>query len=66
MTSDGGLGIIPGSSEWDRVDSVLGLHNREFNEDWIRLWTTRQITSVKVEKIREQVDLSSYLNDLLS
>lgn len=58
MTSDGGLGIIPGSSEWDRVDSVLGLHNREFNEDWIRLWTTRQITSVKVEKIREQFGVS--------
>ena len=57
MTSDGGLGIIPESNEWDRVDSVMGIHNREFNEAWIRLWT-RHITSVKVENIREQVNLS--------
>jgi hypothetical protein len=54
MTSDGGLGIIPGSEEWDLVESVLGLHDHEFNEVWIRSWTTRQITSVKLEKIREQ------------
>ena len=55
MTSDGGLGINPGSKEWDHVDAVMGLHDREFNARWIRLWTTRQITSVKVEAIREQV-----------
>jgi anoctamin-10 len=54
-TSDGGLGIIPRSEEWDLVESVLGLHDHEFNEVWIRSWTTRQISSVKLEKIREQV-----------
>ncbi|KIM72104.1 hypothetical protein PILCRDRAFT_746098 [Piloderma croceum F 1598] len=68
MTSDGGLGIIPGSEEWDHVDSVLGLHNREFNELWIRLWTTRQITSVKLEKIREQfgASIALYFSFVLS
>jgi anoctamin-10 len=55
MISDGGIGIIPGSKEWDRVDSVLGLHDHKFNEMWIRSWTTKRTAYFELEKIREQV-----------
>ncbi|KAI0333946.1 DUF590-domain-containing protein [Cubamyces sp. BRFM 1775] len=51
---DGGLGVAPGSSNWDRVESVLVLHDHAFNEAWIRAWTTRQLGFVKFDKIREQ------------
>jgi anoctamin-10 len=54
---DGGLGIIPESADWDMVESVMALHDREFNETWIRSWTTRQLASVKLGRIREQVCL---------
>ncbi|KAF8074650.1 calcium-activated chloride channel-domain-containing protein [Lyophyllum atratum] len=54
IPADGGLGITPGSSEWDLVESVMTLHDREFNERWTRSWTPRQIASVQLEKIREQ------------
>lgn len=52
---DGGLGIIPGSSGWDLIESIMALHDREFNDTWNRSWTLRQIASVQLSKIREQV-----------
>ncbi|KAI0358315.1 DUF590-domain-containing protein [Trametes cingulata] len=52
--ADGGLGVAPGSSTWDRVESVMVLHDHSFNEAWIRAWTTRQLGFVKFDKIREQ------------
>ncbi|KAI0675957.1 DUF590-domain-containing protein [Trametes maxima] len=52
--ADGGLGVAPGSSSWDRVESVMVLHDHTFNEAWIRAWTTRQLGFVKFNKIREQ------------
>ncbi|RDB23782.1 hypothetical protein Hypma_008903 [Hypsizygus marmoreus] len=54
IPADGGLGITPGSSDWDLVESIMALHDRAFNETWIRTWTPRQIASVQLEKIREQ------------
>lgn len=33
----------------------MALHDREFNETWIRGWTPRHIASVQLDKIREQV-----------
>lgn len=59
MSSDGGLGIVPGSKDWNLVDSVMALHDREFNENLIRSWATHQITSAKLEEIREQVRRAS-------
>jgi hypothetical protein len=32
MPADGGLGISPDSPDWDLVESVMALHDREFNE----------------------------------
>jgi len=54
---DGGLGIVPGCNEWDLVQSVMALHDHDFNEHWIRLWTRHRIASVQLEKIRDQVYL---------
>ncbi|KAG2053751.1 DUF590-domain-containing protein [Suillus hirtellus] len=51
---DGGLGIIPGRKEWDLVESVMALHDHDFNDHWIRLWTRHRIASMELEKIRDQ------------
>ncbi|KAG2065926.1 DUF590-domain-containing protein [Suillus decipiens] len=51
---DGGLGIISGRKEWDLVESVMALHDHDFNDDWIHLWTHHRIASVELEKIRDQ------------
>lgn len=63
--NDGGLGVVPGSTEWTRVESVLALHDREFNDMWLRSWTRRQvgfgIGKTELDKIKDQVrpDFSS-------
>ncbi|KAG6336075.1 hypothetical protein ID866_3022 [Astraeus odoratus] len=51
---DGGLGVIPECNDWDLVQSVMALHDHDFNEQWIRLWTRHRIASVQLEKIRDQ------------
>ncbi|KAG2153495.1 calcium-activated chloride channel-domain-containing protein [Suillus bovinus] len=51
---DGGLGIIPGRKEWNLVESVMALHDHDFNDHWIHLWTRHRIESVELEKIRDQ------------
>lgn len=51
---DGGLGIAPESPQWNRVESVMALHDHLYNDAWIRSWTTRQLGLVKPDKIREQ------------
>lgn len=52
--ADGGLGISPDSPEWDLIESTFPLHNRDFNDQWVRAWTLRNIASVQLERIREQ------------
>lgn len=52
--ADGGLGISPDAAEWDLVESIAPLHNRDFNEQWVKVWTLRNIASVQLDKIREQ------------
>ncbi|KAK7031750.1 calcium-activated chloride channel-domain-containing protein [Favolaschia claudopus] len=54
MPVDGGLGISPDSPDWDLVESVMTLHDREFNEKWIHAWTTSRFVSVKQGHLREQ------------
>ncbi|KAJ6621490.1 calcium-activated chloride channel-domain-containing protein [Mycena sp. CBHHK59/15] len=51
--ADGGLGISSDVPEWDLVESVMVLHDREFNERWIHAWTTSRFVSVKQERLRE-------------
>ncbi|KAF5376004.1 hypothetical protein D9757_008812 [Collybiopsis confluens] len=54
IPADGGLGVTPGVSEWDLVESVFCLHDRAFNEQWIHAWTTSKIASVSSSRIRDQ------------
>ncbi|KAG1720303.1 calcium-activated chloride channel-domain-containing protein, partial [Suillus lakei] len=48
------LFIVNGRKEWDLVESVMVLHDHDFNDHWIRLWTRHRIASVELEKIRDQ------------
>ena len=56
---DGGLGVVPGGKGWERVESVMALHDREFNDMWLRAWTRRQvgfgIGIGELDKIKDQV-----------
>lgn len=52
--ADGGLGISPDSPEWDLVESIFPLHDRSFNELWVRAWKPRTIASVQLDKVRNQ------------
>jgi len=77
-TLDGGLGILPGSKDWSRVESLMALHDHEFNDMWLRSWTRRQIgfgiSSIELDKIKDAFGeavalyfsfLSSYTSALL-
>ncbi|THG98283.1 hypothetical protein EW026_g3880 [Hermanssonia centrifuga] len=53
--ADGGIGIAPGSEQWNRVESIMALHDHLFNDTWIRAWTQRQLgINVRIDKIKEQ------------
>ncbi|KAH9933479.1 DUF590-domain-containing protein [Fomitopsis serialis] len=52
--TDGGLGVAPGSSNWDRIESVMMLHDNQFNEEWIRSWTRKELGFVTLTEIRKQ------------
>jgi hypothetical protein len=56
--NDGGLGISPGTSEWDLVESITPLHDRHFNDAWVRGWKPYQLGAVHLNRIREQVRAS--------
>ncbi|KAF9262938.1 DUF590-domain-containing protein [Marasmius fiardii PR-910] len=53
--ADGGLGINSESKQWNLVESVITLHDRRFNEQWIHAWTTKRMgVSVGLERLRQQ------------
>ena len=56
---DGGLGIVPNSKDWPRVESIMALHDHDFNDSWIRIWTRRQlgfaIGAVELDRLKDQV-----------
>lgn len=41
--TDDGLGVAPGVAEWSRVESIMALHDRDFNEHWIKSWTSKKL-----------------------
>jgi anoctamin-10 len=51
---DGGLGISPEAPEWDLIESIFPLHDREFNKHWIVAWKPRTKASIELNKIRHQ------------
>ena len=54
--ADSGLGIVPQSPEWDLVESVMVLHDHDFNAQ-IRSWSTHQTGPIPLKMIREHVSL---------
>ncbi|KAH9072296.1 DUF590-domain-containing protein [Lactarius deliciosus] len=74
--SDGGLGIHPEHDSWSRIESIMTLHDPEFNDRWIRSLTTSTSTigHGRLDEIRTQFGegvalyfafLSSYTRALL-
>lgn len=37
---EGGAGITVGQGNWDLVESIFPLHDRAFNKDWLKRWST--------------------------
>jgi hypothetical protein len=57
--SDGGLGIHPDNDAWSRVESIMALHDPEFNNRWIHSVTkTIDIGHNQLDIIRSQVRAS--------
>ncbi|KAL5398474.1 hypothetical protein PMIN06_005712 [Paraphaeosphaeria minitans] len=38
--AEGGAGITPKEGEWEDVQSIFALHDRAYNDDWIKKWST--------------------------
>ncbi|TFY71282.1 hypothetical protein EVG20_g1738, partial [Dentipellis fragilis] len=51
---DGGLGINPECEEWNRVESVMALHDSEFNKVWLHSIAKRQVGYEQLDTIRSQ------------
>ncbi|KAI0060668.1 DUF590-domain-containing protein [Artomyces pyxidatus] len=51
---DGGLGISQDSLEWTRIDSVMTLHDPQFNEVWIRSLAKQRVRFEQLDTIRSQ------------
>lgn len=52
--ADGGLGISNDAAEWDLVESITPMQNRDFNEHWVKAWKLKNLASVPLGRIREQ------------
>jgi hypothetical protein len=61
--SDGGLGIHPDNDVWSRIESIMALHDPEYNDVWIRSVTTlASVTNFghdQLDTIRTQVCFST-------
>ena len=63
-TADGGLAVDPGTEEWSRVTNIMAIHDQEFNERWLRAWSSQGIGSgsVDLDQVKDHVSpLSSVL-----
>ena len=45
----GGAGIIPKEGPWKNVESIFPLHDKAFNKEWIKKWST--MTFLKAEDL---------------
>ncbi|BFZ57345.1 hypothetical protein PYCC9005_004397 [Savitreella phatthalungensis] len=50
---DGGAALTPGLHPWRRVHSIFPLHNKEFDDRWLRRWSTKWlIDDAELEHVR--------------
>ncbi|KIY72484.1 DUF590-domain-containing protein [Cylindrobasidium torrendii FP15055 ss-10] len=54
LPSNDGLGILPGSPNWDLVESIMALHDKEFNCQWMEAWTYTKLVSVSETEVRDE------------
>ncbi|KIY44981.1 DUF590-domain-containing protein [Fistulina hepatica ATCC 64428] len=54
LPADGGLGVCPGASEWDLIESMAALHDRDYNHAWIHTWTHHHVGATQIDNTREQ------------
>lgn len=54
-TADGGLAVAPGAEQWSRVTNIMAIHDQEFNERWLKAWSTHGVGSVDLDKIKDHV-----------
>lgn len=59
--SDGGLGITPGAPDWPRVESVMLLHDQQWNDKWIKKWSTSLDVEASLDQLRAQVRHFQYI-----
>ena len=57
-TDSGGLGVAPGAEQWSRVTSIMAIHDQEFNERWLKAWSTHGVESVDLDKVKDHVSHS--------
>jgi hypothetical protein len=39
--AEGGAGITPKEGEWENVESIFALHDKAYNVDWIKKWSSQ-------------------------
>ena len=54
-TADGGLAVVPRAEQWSRVTNIMAIHDQEFNERWLKAWSTHGVGSVDLDKIKDHV-----------
>ena len=57
-TADGGLAVVPGTGRWNRVTSIMAIHDQEFNERWLRAWSSHVVDpsgSFNLDKVKDHV-----------
>ncbi|KAF9650159.1 DUF590-domain-containing protein [Thelephora ganbajun] len=52
-TEDGGLAVVPGTEQWSCVTSIMAIHDQEFNDKWLKAWSTHGVGSVDLDKIKD-------------
>ncbi|PGG98694.1 hypothetical protein AJ79_08779 [Helicocarpus griseus UAMH5409] len=43
--NEGGAGITPKHGEWNHVDSLFPLHDKQLNKEWIKSWSSKTFLS---------------------
>ncbi|KAF8477055.1 calcium-activated chloride channel-domain-containing protein [Kalaharituber pfeilii] len=52
---EGGAGITPKQGEWNLVESIFALHDRSFNKEWLKRWSTSwTISPTELDALRDK------------
>ncbi|PSN67457.1 DUF590-domain-containing protein [Corynespora cassiicola Philippines] len=53
--SEGGAGITPKEGDWEEVAALFALHDKEYNKDWIKKWSTSYfLTAEDLDDLRNR------------